>query len=124
MVVPTYQWHKWRDEEAEKAKERNRVIAKRNHKVNIGEHAMKQLEAGEMITPCIGEDAVNSPSHYGLFPDMEVIDIIKKVLTEEEFIGYCKGNVLKYRMRAGEKDDLVQDINKANKYQEWLGDSY
>lgn len=65
---------------------------------------------------------VDSPSHYQLFPEQEVIDLIKAVLTEEEWKGYLKGNILKYKLRAGDKDDLVQDINKANKYQDWLFD--
>jgi hypothetical protein len=52
-----------------------------------------------------------------LFPDgTEAIDIIKAALTPEEFIGYCKGNCLKYRLRAGKKDDLQQDIDKAGTY--------
>lgn len=61
-------------------------------------------------------DAVNHPSHYKLFPGQEAIDIIKAALTQEEFMGYLKGNALKYRLRAGNKDDLSQDIAKAEWY--------
>lgn len=67
-------------------------------------------------------EMVESPQHYQLFPEQEVIDLIKQVLTEEEWKGYLKGNILKYKLRAGDKDDLVQDINKSNKYQDWLFD--
>ena len=66
------------------------------------------------------EDMVNSPSHYKTFPDAEAIDLIRKVLTPEEFDGYCKGNFLKYRLRAGDKDDLTQDISKSNVYRGWI----
>lgn len=66
------------------------------------------------------DDPVKSPSHYMTWPDMESIDIMRKVLTREEFIGFCKGNFLKYRLRAGKKDNLEQDINKSEKYREWL----
>ena len=55
-----------------------------------------------------------------LFPDMEAIEAIKLVLTPEEFIGYCKGNALKYRLRAGKKDKLEQDIAKAETYVKFL----
>ena len=65
-------------------------------------------------------DMVNNPKHYKLYPDMEAIDIIRKVLTLEEFIGYCRGNSLKYRLRAGKKDNLKQDIKKAEWYEEQL----
>ena len=62
-------------------------------------------------------DPVNRPSHYELFPDgTQAIDVIRAALTPEEFIGYCKGNALKYRLRAGKKDALQQDIDKAETY--------
>lgn len=61
-----------------------------------------------------------SPTHYQLFPDMEVIDLIRGVLTPEEFAGYCKGNILKYRLRAGEKGAADRDVNKAKVYRKWL----
>lgn len=68
------------------------------------------------------EDMVNHPSHYTVFPDAdgEAIDIIKRVLTREEFIGWLKGNVLKYRLRAGYKDATQQDIDKSMWYQKYL----
>lgn len=65
-------------------------------------------------------DEINSPSHYMLFPDMEAIDVIKAALTPEEFAGYCKGNALKYRLRAGEKGPAEKCIAKANWYQRKL----
>lgn len=66
-------------------------------------------------------DAVSKPSHYMLFADgTEAIDVIRSALTPEEFIGYCKGNVLKYRLRAGKKDKLEQDIAKAETYAKML----
>ena len=68
----------------------------------------------------IKEDLVNNPNHYKLFPDMEAIDVIKATLTKEEFVGYLKGQVLKYRLRAGNKDKMKQDIAKANWYKNYL----
>ena len=61
-------------------------------------------------------DAVKRPSHY-MFFDTEAINIIKASLTDEEFKGYLKGNSLKYRLRAGKKDDVMQDLGKANQYE-------
>jgi len=63
---------------------------------------------------------VESPVHYDLFPDTEVIDVIRKQLTSSEFIGYCKGNILKYRLRAGKKGDADRDVSKAEIYDNWL----
>jgi len=64
------------------------------------------------------EDSVRNPSHYQLFDGVESIEVIRKVLTKEEFRGFCFGNVLKYRARAGKKDKLEQDIAKAGFYNE------
>lgn len=61
-------------------------------------------------------DPVNNPKHYEVAPGVEAIDIIEAALTPEQFKGYCLGNVLKYRLRAGKKDKLQQDIDKANTY--------
>lgn len=63
-------------------------------------------------------DAVNSPKHYQFFPDLEAIEVIARSMTQEQFYGYCLGNRLKYRLRAGNKDKLEQDIAKSDKYSE------
>lgn len=63
-------------------------------------------------------DAVNYPKHYQFFPDLEAISVIAMCMTQEQFYGYCLGNRLKYRLRAGNKDKLEQDIAKSDKYLE------
>lgn len=63
-------------------------------------------------------DAVNSPKHYQFFPDLEAIEVIARSMTQEQFYGYCLGSRLKYRLRAGNKDKLEQDIAKSDKYTE------
>lgn len=62
-------------------------------------------------------DEINNPQHYQLFPDIQAIDVIKAVLTPEEYIGYLKGNALKYRLRAGDKGPAEKCLAKANWYQ-------
>ena len=61
-------------------------------------------------------DIVKAPPHYKVM-DTEAKNIIRKALTDDEFRGYCLGNVLKYRLRAGKKDDAEQDLSKANEYE-------
>jgi hypothetical protein len=51
-------------------------------------------------------DPVNSPDHYQLEGGWEVIDIT-------ENMNFNKGNAVKYVLRAGKKDDEVQDLAKA-----------
>lgn len=66
-------------------------------------------------------DAVKSPNHYMLFEGIESIEVIARSMTVEAFRGFCLGNILKYRLRAGKKTDLAnvqQDLSKAEFYKE------
>ena len=82
---------------------------------------------GESVTEVkptnILNDAVHHPSHYNL-PGLAVesVDVIRAVLTPEEFKGWCKGNALKYSLRAGRKDPdkEVQDLAKAGVFLSWI----
>ena len=42
------------------------------------------------------------------------------LISKEEFIGFCKGNVIKYVVRCGKKEDAMSDIDKAINYLELL----
>ena len=65
------------------------------------------------------EEFVNSPAHYNN-GDIECIDAIEAMLTPDEFIGYLRGNSLKYRWRFRYKNEPVQDMLKAKWYEEKL----
>ena len=62
--------------------------------------------------------------HYELWENFEAIDVIKLALTDEEYKGFLKGNILKYRLRAGKKnienDNIIKDINKSIDYEREL----
>jgi hypothetical protein len=60
-------------------------------------------------------DAVEHPSHYTAGP-IECIDAIESALTPEQFIGYCRGNAMKYAWRADRKHNAVEDLQKARFY--------
>lgn len=65
-------------------------------------------------------DSVRHPKHYeleGLW-GIESIDIIKSVLGSYKFEGFCRGNVLKYVIRADHKGGL-EDLRKAQIYLGW-----
>lgn len=71
------------------------------------------------------KDDVHNPDHYKLNGlNIEVVDVIKAVLTDEEFKGWCRGNALKYLMRAGKKDKAKekQDFAKAGVFISWITD--
>ena len=83
----------------------------------IGEvRAMKDSK-----TPSVEDDGVKQPSHYQLFEGVEAIEVIARSMTQEMFKGYCLGNILKYRLRAGKKSELAtleKDMAKATFYLE------
>lgn len=59
-----------------------------------------------------------SPDHYKK-GGIDVITILKAKISPEEFKGFCKGNILKYVMRADHKNG-VEDLKKARVYLDWL----
>ena len=66
-------------------------------------------------------EGVTKPSHYMLFDDIEAIEVVARSMTREQFKGYCFGNILKYRLRAGKKSELAyleKDMAKAGFYGE------
>lgn len=84
-----------------------------------GEMTLGKLR--ESIKPSVTDDGVRKPSHYQVFDGVESIEIIARSMTVSEFRGFCMGNVLKYRLRAGKKSELAtmeKDLNKAAFYQE------
>ena len=72
-------------------------------------------EVGKKLRKESRIDAVNSPSHYNQ-GGIECIDAIEAMLTPEEFIGYCRGNSMKYRWRFRHKNG-IEDLRKAAWYE-------
>jgi len=58
-------------------------------------------------------------SHY---KDMTVQpwDVMEAVLTKAEFIGFLKGNIIKYSLRDGRKAGATKDGDKAKHYMQKL----
>mgnify|MGYP006119122363 FL=1 len=63
----------------------------------------------------MSKDPVNSPEHYNML-DIEAIDLIEMSMTKEEFLGYLKGNVLKYIIRYKHKGNASEDLDKGKWY--------
>lgn len=64
-------------------------------------------------------DQVNNPKHYQLegLP-CESIDVVRAVLGRDGFMAFCRGNQLKYLIRANKKNG-VEDLKKARVYLDW-----
>ncbi len=56
--------------------------------------------------------------HY--VSDHQPIETMQANMTNEEFIGFLKGNIIKYACRCGKKDEPLKEAEKIKKYAEWL----
>lgn len=54
-------------------------------------------------------------NHYKERP-IQPWEVMEAILTHEEFIGFLKGNIIKYTMRHGAKEGADYDIEKAKHY--------
>lgn len=51
---------------------------------------------------------------------VEPILVMQQFFTKEELKGFLKGNILKYRLRLGHKDDIQKEMDKIKRYEQWL----
>ena len=60
-------------------------------------------------------------SHYQLTM-LQPLEIMQRTMTKEEFIGFLKGNIIKYSIRGGHKEgeSPEKDLTKVNTYHRWL----
>ena len=71
---------------------------------------MSETQGAGTSTP-ITADMVNHPPHY-TNGGIETIDYIKAKMSAEEYIGYLRGNILKYTSRIGLKGNPIEDAGK------------
>ena len=62
--------------------------------------------------------AINQ-DHYNATGALQPIEVMQLFMTPEEFIGFCRGNTIKYSLRAGKKDDPKKEVDKAIQYARW-----
>lgn len=89
-----------------------------NEKMSLVElgKALALIEASESEDPAIEieekkEDMVHHPDHYAKGRKFEPKDVIR-----DWDLNFNLGSALKYIARAGRKDDIIQDLEKAIEY--------
>lgn len=75
------------------------------------------------VTPV--EDMQEDTMHDKHYRDsiVEPILVMQDFFSPEELIGFLKGNILKYRLRAGHKgtkEEMQADLDKIRVYEKWL----
>ena len=57
-------------------------------------------------------------THYQTLTQ-QPIEIMQRLMTKEQFLGFCHGNVVKYALRCGRKDDPAKEMEKVRQYADW-----
>lgn len=52
--------------------------------------------------------------------DVEPIELMQAQMSPEAFMGFLRGNIIKYTSRLGKKDTVTKESFKILKYAEWL----
>lgn len=60
-------------------------------------------------------DMVNHPPHYTQ-GNVECIEAIQAALSPEEYVGFLRGQIIKYVWRLNQKDDPLENAQKARFY--------
>ena len=71
------------------------------------------------MTDAMNDDPVNHPAHYTQ-GRIEALDAIGAALDPKEFVGYLRGQVIKYMWRAPHKGKASEDYRKARFYLDML----
>ena len=65
-------------------------------------------------------DPINKPAHYTDGGDIEFLDALQCCLSTEEYIGFLRGQIMKYIWRCKRTGAAINDVRKAAFYNERL----
>ena len=51
--------------------------------------------------------------------NQQPIEIMQSLMSKEQFIGFLWGNIIKYTLRCGLKDNPVREMEKVKQYAQW-----
>ena len=64
---------------------------------------------------------ISHPSHYGGEDNIyECIKVLRAWMSDDEFKGFLRGNVIKYLCRCEKKENEMADLKKAKWYLDYL----
>lgn len=69
------------------------------------------------------EEDIASPDYYQVSTE-QPIQIMREIMSNDEFIGFLWGNIIKYSMRMKRKDNPVSEAKKIKQYATWLVNVY
>lgn len=90
---------------------------------DLGEVPTKRIieRLGDKFLP--EDDSLESPDYYQVTTE-QPIQIMRELMSQDEFIGFLWGNLIKYSMRLKRKDNPVSEAKKIKQYATWLVNVY
>lgn len=73
------------------------------------------FSGGELTQAMMSE---HYDAHYQ--GDVQPIELMQSAMSAEAFMGFLRGNIIKYACRLGKKDDVAKETAKILRYAEWL----
>ena len=77
------------------------------------------VEEPKEIQDDIPKGSAANSEHY-MKQEIQSIEVMQMVMSYEKFLGFLEGNIIKYSMRCGLKDDPKQEKTKIKQYKMWL----
>ena len=88
---------------------------RKNHPALVKKWEDFREQYTDMQVDDVVEDVVNNPNHYNT-GGVECIEGIESSMSPNAFLGYLKGNCLKYMWRYEYKGKPLEDLEKAQWY--------
>lgn len=90
-----------------------------------GSDELIMVKAQRVYPLHVDEDTQEDTMHDKHYRDavVEPILVMQSLFSHDEFIGFLKGNIIKYRLRAGHKgtkEEMQADLDKIRVYEKWL----
>ena len=86
--------------------------------MNAVELSLSAEQEAILETKAIELAAKTHCHHYQT--EIQPIEVMQANMTPAEFIGYLRGNIIKYTCRMGKKDTPEKEADKIARYAEWL----
>lgn len=97
------------------------IVSMRCEPCNVCDNFSRWRPDKEEDKPIDTGTATSSP-HYNKLV-LQPVEMNQLCLSKEEFIGFLKGNIIKYSMRCGLKDEVEKEQNKIRQYKKWLDEA-
>ena len=89
-------------------------------RIQLVSHGMDEDKIVEQIIEAEAQDTGSRDYYKDVIPGYEYFQLMEHLLGHEGFVGHCRGQVFKYMLRFGKKDDVLLEVTKVAWYSAYL----